>query len=78
MAGNGYMASIITTSTVIAWADGLGSNAQLSLPIHLALDVRGNIVVADHANHRIRLLSAGGGTVWSAVVFVFFFVWLTS
>ena len=62
LAGNGYLVSIVGTFP-IAWADGVGSNASFSVSTNLALDVRGNIVVVDHANHRIRLLSAGGGTV---------------
>ena len=60
LAGNGFLSS--TSSTIpIAWADGLGSNASLSVPTYLALDGRGNVVVGDYANNRIRLLSAAAG-----------------
>ena len=57
LAGNGYL----------AWADGLGSAASLNHATYLALDSRGNVVVGDYDNNRIRLLSAVGGMVlvWS-------------
>ena len=61
LAGNGYLMTTTSITFPIAWADGLGSNASLSVPTYLALDGRGNVVVGDLANNRIRLLSAVGG-----------------
>ena len=61
LAGNGYLMTTASITYPVAWADGLGNTAQLSVPTYLALDARGNVVVGDHANHRIRLLSASGG-----------------
>ena len=71
LAGNGYLMTTTGETSPIAWADGLGSNASLSVPSYLALDGRGNIVVSDYANNRIRLLSAVGGisVVWSLEFF---------
>jgi uncharacterized protein (TIGR03437 family) len=39
---------------------GLGPNAQLSLPVSLALDSTGNLYIADYGNHRIRKLATSG------------------
>ena len=61
LAGNGYLMTTASITYPVAWADGLGSAASLSVPTYMALDARGNIVVSDFSNHRIRLLSASGG-----------------
>ena len=61
LAGNGYLMTPISMTFPTAWADGMGSNASLSVPTYLALDGRGNVVVGDIANHRIRQLTAVGG-----------------
>ena len=61
LAGNGFLMTTNRVTPPVAWADGSGNTAQLSLPTYLALDGRGNVVVGDSSNHRIRLLSAAGG-----------------
>ena len=52
------------------FADGIGSAASFYNPIGVAIDINGNIIVADKENHRIRLVDpvttdvttlAGGG-----------------
>ncbi len=41
-------------------ADGVGGNAKFSFPAGLALDDRGNLLVADRDNHRIRRVTPLG------------------
>ncbi len=45
-----------------AFADGVGSNAGFSFPSHIAIDVSGNLLVADYNNQRIRKVSTAKGT----------------
>jgi sugar lactone lactonase YvrE len=65
-----------TTSTFAGsgdapWADGTGSFAAFNFPAHLSFAANGNLLVADHGNHRIRMITplgdvttiAGGSTL---------------
>ena len=45
-------------SAAAAWSDGFGTNAAFSRPAGLAMDARGNMLVADSGNHRVRVLQA--------------------
>ncbi len=45
-----------------AFGDAFGTNAGFSLPNGVAVDASGNVFVADYNNHRIRKVTAGGGT----------------
>jgi sugar lactone lactonase YvrE len=42
------------------YADGLGAAAQFKSPNGVAVDVLGNVYVADNGNHRIRKITASG------------------
>jgi sugar lactone lactonase YvrE len=60
----------VTTGTVISTlagkatlsgtADGTGTNAQFNNPFSVAVDLSGNIYVADTSNHTIRKVTTGG------------------
>ncbi len=54
--------------TIGAFGDGSGSNANFSYPWGVAVDASGNVFVGDHGNHRIRKVTAGGGTLISQVI----------
>lgn len=41
-------------------ADGTGTNASFSNPVGLAMDIQGNMYVADLDNHKIRKITSGG------------------
>ncbi len=45
-----------------SFADATGTNARFSNPKGVAVDASGNVFVADAGNHRIRKVTAGGGT----------------
>jgi serine/threonine-protein kinase len=55
---------VIATQTVTtiagtgaaAWVDGFGTNAAFSNPIGLAVDARGNVLVAESGNQRVRVM----------------------
>jgi sugar lactone lactonase YvrE len=46
----------VAGSGAASWADGVGTNAAFNSPIGLAVDARGNILVAESSNQRVRLL----------------------
>ena len=39
---------------------GLATRAQLSAPVGLAMDLRGNLYIADRDNHRVRMVNPAG------------------
>jgi streptogramin lyase len=43
--------------------DGLGTNAQFSLPAGIAIDTGGDLYVADSANHNIRKITQAGSVI---------------
>jgi hypothetical protein len=49
------------------FGDGTGSNAGFMYPFGVAVDASGNVFVGDQDNHRIRKVSAGGGTRFGSV-----------
>lgn len=59
IAPNG-MVSTYAGSGTSGFLDNTGINAQFSYPMHLAIDLNGNIFVADSNNHRIRKISPTG------------------
>ncbi len=44
------------------YADATGTNAGFNRPFGVAVDASGNVFVAERNNHRIRKVTAGGGT----------------
>ncbi len=51
----------IAGSGVASFADGIGTNASFNSPYSVAVDLQGNLLVADTANQRIRHVSPAGG-----------------
>jgi ABC-type branched-subunit amino acid transport system substrate-binding protein/sugar lactone lactonase YvrE len=55
------MVSTLAGTGVAGYADGPALTAQFSVPKGLAVDVAGNVYVADAYNHRIRVIHPDGG-----------------
>ena len=49
----------IAGGTALGSADGQGPAASFHFPMHISVDAKGNILVADRTNHRLRLIAAG-------------------
>ncbi len=45
-----------------AFSDSSGTNARFNSPCGVAVDSSGDVFVADYYNHRIRKVTADGGT----------------
>jgi len=59
--GTNWVVSTLAGQVGVAnWADGLGTNALLSTPSAVAVDVAGNVYVADTANDVIRQINSFG------------------
>jgi len=59
--GTNWMVSTLAGQVGVAnWADGLGTNALFSTPAAIAVDVAGNVYVADTANDVIRQINSFG------------------
>jgi ABC-type branched-subunit amino acid transport system substrate-binding protein len=54
------MVSTVAGTGVPGYADGPGSTAQFNYPNGVAVDVAGNVYVADTFNHRIRVIRPDG------------------
>jgi sugar lactone lactonase YvrE len=57
------LVSTLAGSGSAAFADGTGAGASFRLPAGVAMDSSGNVVVADHMNHRIRKITPHGVVV---------------
>jgi len=56
----GGMVSTLAGSTAAGFADGVGTAASFSGPYGIAVDIPGNVYVADAGNAAIRKITAGG------------------
>jgi sugar lactone lactonase YvrE len=56
----GGVVSTLAGSGSVAFADGTGAGASFYSPMHVAIDISGNVIVADMGNHRIRKVTPGG------------------
>ncbi|MDB5101712.1 MAG: hypothetical protein JWM80_6133, partial [Cyanobacteria bacterium RYN_339] len=52
--------STLAGDGTIGFADGAGATAKFAFPIGVAVDLGGNVYVADSANHRIRKVTSAG------------------
>mmetsp|Transcript_23512 Transcript_23512/g.46213 ORF Transcript_23512/g.46213 Transcript_23512/m.46213 type:complete len:129 (-) Transcript_23512:221-607(-) len=52
--------STLAGSGLFSWGDGKGAEAHFRNPSGVAVDGSGNIIVADHSNHRIRKICPEG------------------
>jgi hypothetical protein len=55
------------SGTNSTYTDGFGTSAGFYNPFGVAVDASGNVFVADTNNHRIRKVTANGGTRISPV-----------
>ena len=60
-AGDGYL--MATGSGAYSGDGGPAVNARLNHPTGLAMDLSGNLLIADMGNHRIRKVNPGTGTI---------------
>ena len=58
--GNGMVSTVAGHSGKSGSADGTGTNAFFNFPLGIALDVPGNIYVADGSNQTVRVISTNG------------------
>jgi sugar lactone lactonase YvrE len=54
------VAGSVSNSYIDGYADGNGTSARFHTPIGIAVDVSGNMYVADMGDHRIRKITANG------------------
>ncbi|MBN2506889.1 MAG: immunoglobulin domain-containing protein [Verrucomicrobia bacterium] len=57
---NGTVSTIAGQASLWGTANGIARNARFNSPRGLALDLKGNVLVADHVNHTIRQINAAG------------------
>ena len=55
------MVSVFVGSGAPDWIDGTGIQAALNQPFGVALDAAGNLLVAEHSNHRVRRVTPSRG-----------------
>ncbi len=60
---SGGVVSTLAGSGTAGFMDGAGNVAQFNSPVGVAVDVSGNIYVADKKNHRIRKITTDAGGV---------------
>jgi len=54
------MLTVLAGNGQYAYADGPAMSASFNHPVSMAIDPRGNIIVADNNNYRIRMISPAG------------------
>jgi sugar lactone lactonase YvrE len=61
IAANGTISTVAGTGTCAFSGDGGAAvAAQLCLPAEVMFDAKGNLLIADYSNHRVRSITAGG------------------
>ncbi len=58
---SGGIVTTLAGSTIAGHADGLSNAASFQNPRNVAVDLPGNVYVADQNNHEIRKITSGGG-----------------